>query len=314
MLIPAVLASIPSPSSNALELGPLTFRYYGLMIALGVLAAVEIASRRWEARGGERDDILEIAKWAVPAGLIGSRIYHVATDWKRYQGRWLDAFKIWEGGLGIPGGLFLGVLVGALFARRKGWSITGLVDAIIPGIPVAQAIGRLGNWFNQEIFGRPSDLPWAVEIDERFRPAEFAQFSTFHPTFLYEGLLNLAIAASLIWVDKKKWLKPGQILPLWIALYGIARFIIEGMRTDEASLIAGIRVNHWVSGAAVIIGAIWFVILGRRPASDPAFDDGVLDDRVLDDRVLEHDEGGLLDDGVLEHDHDDVSPVNKNGT
>lgn len=259
-----VVASIPSPSSNAFELGPLTFRYYGLMIALGVLAAVEIARRRWEARGGDGDDIMEIAKWAVPAGLVGTRIYHVMTDWKRYQGRWLDAFKIWEGGLGIPGGLVVGVAVGVWVARSRGWSVNGLLDASIPGIPVAQAIGRLGNWFNQEIYGRPTDLPWAVEIDNP--SSEFEGFSTFHPTFLYEGLLNLFIAGSLIFADKQKWLKPGAILPLWIAMYGVARFIIEGMRTDEASLIAGIRVNHWVSGAAVLIGGVWFLAVQRRAA------------------------------------------------
>lgn len=281
MLIPAgltasIVASIPSPSSNALEIGPLTFRYYGLMIALGVLAAVEIGRRRWEDRGGNGDDVIEIAKWAVPAGLIGSRIYHVMTDWKRYQGRWLDAFKIWEGGLGIPGGLVLGVAAGVWYSRRQGWSVTNLIDAIIPGVPVAQAIGRLGNWFNQEIYGEPSDLPWAVEIDNP--PARFEGATTFHPTFLYEGLLNLAIAGFLIFADKRKWLKPGQILPLWIALYGVARFIVEGLRTDEASLIAGVRVNHWVSGAAVVIGAIWFLLINRRgddeelapgPVSDP---------------------------------------------
>ncbi len=262
MLLPRIVASIPSPSSNAFELGPLTFRYYGLMIALGVLAGVEIARKRWEARGGHGDDVIEIAKWAVPAGLVGARIYHVMTDWKRYQGRWLDAFKIWEGGLGIPGGLVLGVAVGVWVVRSRGLSIAGLLDSAIPGIPVAQAIGRLGNWFNQEIYGRPSDLPWAVEIDNP--SSEFEGFSTFHPTFLYEGLLNLFIAGSLIFADRQKWLKPGAILPLWIAMYGVARFIIEGMRTDEASLILGIRVNHWVSGAAVIFGGLWFLALQRR--------------------------------------------------
>ena len=264
-----VVASIPSPSSNAFELGPLTFRYYGLMIALGVLAAVEIGRRRWEARGGNGDDIMEIAKWAVPAGLVGTRIYHVITDWKRYQGRWLDAFKIWEGGLGIPGGLVLGVAVGVWFVRSQGWSVNGLLHAIIPGVPVAQAIGRLGNWFNQEIYGRPTDLPWAVEIDNP--SAEFEGFSTFHPTFLYEALLNLLIAASLIVADKQKWLKPGAMLPLWVALYGVARFIVEGMRTDEASEIFGVRVNHWVSGAAVLVGGLWFLALQRRaPAEEVA--------------------------------------------
>lgn len=283
-----VVASIPSPSSNAFELGPLTFRYYGLMIALGVLAAVEIARRRWEARGGDGDDIMEIAKWAVPAGLVGTRIYHVMTDWKRYQGRWLDAFKIWEGGLGIPGGLVLGVAVGVWVARSRGWSVNGLLDASIPGIPVAQAIGRLGNWFNQEIYGRPSDLPWAVEIDNP--SSEFEGFSTFHPTFLYEGLLNLFIAGSLIFADRQKWLKPGAILPLWIAMYGVARFIIEGMRTDEASLIAGIRVNHWVSGAAVLIGGLWFLALQRRAPVEEVAPNQIVDPSDETDRDADADE------------------------
>lgn len=276
-----VVASIPSPSSNSFGIGPLNFNFYGLMIALGVLAAVEIGRKRWEARGGNGDDIIEIAKWAVPAGLVGTRIYHVATDWKKYQGRWLDAFKIWEGGLGIPGGLVLGVAVGVWFARSQGWSVTGLLDAIIPGIPVAQAIGRLGNWFNQEIYGRPSDLPWAVEIDNP--SAEFEGFSTFHPTFLYEGLLNLCIAGTLIFADRQKWLKPGAILPLWMMLYGVARFIIEGMRTDEASLVLGIRINHWVSGIAVVVGGLWFLYLQRREVGEEVAPGPLGDDQADDE-------------------------------
>jgi prolipoprotein diacylglyceryl transferase len=258
----STFASIPSPPSNALEVGPLTFRYYGLMLALGVVAAVAMGQRRWVARGGNADDVYEVAKWAVPAGLLGSRAYHVMTDWTSFQGRWLDTVKIWEGGLGIPGGLLAGVGAGILVARSRRMDVTGLLDAIVPAVPVAQAIGRLGNWFNQELYGRPSNLPWAVEID---RPSsEFADFSTFHPTFLYEALLNLTIAAVLVAADRKAWLKAGAILPLWIALYGAARFFVEGLRIDDASLLAGIRVNHWVSGAAVIGGGIWFVLVQRR--------------------------------------------------
>ena len=288
-----IFASIPSPSSNSLELGPLTFRYYGLMIALGVFAAVEIGRRRWADRGGDPDDVIEITKWAVPAGLIGSRVYHVITDWHRYDDDLIGAFEIWDGGLGIPGGLLAGVGVGMWYARRRGWSVTDLVDAIIPGIPVAQAIGRLGNWFNQEIYGEPSDLPWAVEIDDPDPPYE--AFSTFHPTFLYEGLLNLLIAASLIIADRKQWLRRGQMLPLWIALYGIARFIVEAMRTDEATLVAGVRVNHWVSGAAVVIGLAWFVALGRR---DQAVDLDVDGDEEVpaDDELDAADDAGAAGD------------------
>ncbi len=259
-----LLAAIPSPPSDRLQLGPLTFRFYGLMIALGVLAGVEIARRRWSERGGEPDDIVEIAKWVVPAGLIGTRIYHVATDWKSYQGRWFDTLLIWKGGLGIPGGLVLGVLVGVWYVRRRGWDVNTVAHAVIPGVPVAQAIGRLGNWFNQEIFGPPSSLPWAVSIDSEFRPEEFPDEPTYHPTFLYEGLWNLALAYALIWADRRKFLKPGQMIPAWMMGYGVGRFLVEAVRRDAASLILGIRVNHWVSGAAVVIGLLWFLWLGRR--------------------------------------------------
>jgi prolipoprotein diacylglyceryl transferase len=258
-----VLASIPSPPSPYLEIGPLNLRFYGLMIALGVWAAIEIARVRWRARGGDPDQIYTIAKWAVPAGLIGARLYHVATDWRSYQGRWLDAFKIWEGGLGIPGGLLLGVLVGVWVARREGLDLREGADAIIPGIPVAQAIGRLGNWFNQEVFGGPTDLPWGLEIDPGRRPARYADEDTFHPTFLYEGLWNLALAGLLIWLDRRRVLRPGQILPLWVVGYGVGRFLVESVRIDAASLVLGVRVNHWVSAIAVIGGLVWFWWMGR---------------------------------------------------
>ncbi len=258
-----LLASIPSPPTDRIEIGPLTFRFYGLMIALGVLAGVEIARRRWEERGGGPDDMIDLVKWAVPAGLIGARLYHVATDWRRFEGRWGDVPKVWQGGLGIPGGLLLGVGVGYFYAKHRGWNIKTLLDAAIPGIPVAQAIGRLGNWFNQEIFGEPSSLPWAVEIDQQYRPVEFIDEPTFHPMFLYEGLWNLALAGTLIWISKKGLLKAGQILPLWIMGYGLGRFLIELMRTDEATEILGLRVNTWMSGIAVVGGLIWFLVLGR---------------------------------------------------
>ena len=263
------LASIPSPSFSSFEIGPLTFTLYGLMIALGVVAAVEIARRRWEAIGGNGDDIADLAKWGVPAGLIGARIYHLVTDWKSYQGRWLDGFKIWEGGLGIPGGLLLGVGVGYWYAKRRGWDVPRLVDCVIPGIPVAQAIGRLRNWFNQEVYGRPSTLPWAVEIDADHRP-NYPDDTTFHPTFLYEGLFNLALAYLLIRIDRRKILKPGQLLPLWIAGYGFGRFLVESLRSDFASEILGIRVNHWVSGIAMVVGLVWFWMMGRRDHDTPS--------------------------------------------
>jgi prolipoprotein diacylglyceryl transferase len=280
-----LLASIPPPPGNSFSIGPLRFNYYGLMIALGVLAAVEIARRRWEARGGDPDDITSIGTVGVPAGLIGARLYHVITDWKMYTDSPLDAFAIWNGGLGIPGGLVLGVSAGVWQARRRG--ITGdrlwdVIDAVIPGIPVAQAIGRVGNWFNQEIFGGPSDLPWALEVDPRYRPAEFAEFETFHPAFLYEALLNLSLAGLLIFLDRRKVLGRGQILPLWIAGYGVLRFVIEAIRTDPASLVLGVRVNHWISGLAVVVGLLWFRQM-RRQAAIAAAAMTTLEDLAPDD-------------------------------
>jgi len=263
-----VLASIPSPSSNGLEIGPLTLNFYGLSIGIGVVVAVLIAQRRWVQRGGHPDDIPEIAKWAVPAGVVGARVYHVITDWRPIE-EWI---RVWEGGLGIPGGLIGGIGVGYLVARRRlvnsDNDLSNMLDAAIPAIPVAQAIGRLGNWFNQEIFGGPSDLPWAVEIDEAHRPAEFSDIATFHPAFLYEATWNLLLAAFLIWIDRRGVLKRGMILPLYVAGYGIGRFLVETVRIDAATEILGIRVNHWVSGLAVAlsIAALLFAYRKARPS------------------------------------------------
>jgi prolipoprotein diacylglyceryl transferase len=259
------LAAIPSPSSNQLNIGPISLNYYGLCIGIGVVAAVLISQRRWQARGGDPDDIGYVATWAVPAGLVGARIYHLITDW-RPIGVWL---KVWEGGLGIPGGLVLGTLAGYWAAKRRGMDVGNLIDAVIPSIPIAQAIGRIGNWFNQEIFGRPTDVPWAVEIDERFRPAEFVEEPTFHPAFLYEAMWNVALAMFLIWIDRRGVLRKGMILPLQILGYGIGRFIVEGVRIDPATLILGIRVNHWVSGIAVLASIVVLVLLQQTAA--PSF-------------------------------------------
>ena len=167
----AIFASIPSPGDNAFHVGPLQVRAYGVVIAVGVVVAVGFARRRWAARGGDPDDITALDLWAVPAGLVGVRVYHVITDWQRFEGRWLHAFAMWEGGLGIPGGLVAGVCAGVWVARRRGLPVPALLDVAAPAIPVAQAIGRLGNWFNQELFGRPTGLPWGLEIDRSHRPA-----------------------------------------------------------------------------------------------------------------------------------------------
>jgi prolipoprotein diacylglyceryl transferase len=258
-----MLASIPSPSSN--RLGP--FHMYGLMIALGVIAAVELGRRRWRERGGEPDDVYAIAFLAVPAGLIGARLYHVLTDWRSFEGRWLDAFKIWQGGLGIPGGMALGIAVGVWVAHRRGWRLSIGLDALVPGLPLAQAIGRLGNWWNQELFGRPSTLPWAVEIDVVHRPLQYIGYSTFQPTFLYEMLWNLALCGFLIWIDRKRVLRPGSLLPLYVGIYFVGRLWIEALRVDPASTIGPFRVNIWLSIIGIAGAVIVLAVRGlrRRP-------------------------------------------------
>ncbi len=254
MLLSGLIGSIPSPSASSFSIGPLELRAYGLMIALGALVAVMWSQKRLAARGGDPEDIATIAMWAVPAGLIGSRLYHVATDWRSFRGRWEDVPAVWQGGLGIPGGLMAGVLVGVLVARRRGLSMASAMDVMIPTIPVAQAIGRWGNWFNQEVFGRPTDLPWALEIDAVHRPAAHLDAATFHPTFLYEGLWNVALAVVLVRVERRGILRPGYIVALWVFGYGLGRLWVEALRVDAASLIAGVRVNTWMALVAILVG------------------------------------------------------------
>ena len=251
-----LFGALPSPSANSLSIGPLELRAYGLMIALGALAAVAWSRRRQAARGGDPEDMSTIALWAVPAGLVGSRLYHVATDWRSFQGRWEDVPALWQGGLGIPGGLMAGVMVGVLVARRRGLSMAGAMDVMVPTIPVAQAIGRWGNWFNQEVFGRPTDLPWALEIDAAHRPSGYSEAATFHPTFLYEGLWNVALAVFLVRIERRGVLRPGYLVGLWVFGYGLGRLWVEALRVDRASLIVGVRVNTWMALTAIVVGAV----------------------------------------------------------
>ncbi len=264
----ALLASIPSPGSKAIEVGPLNLRAYGLMIALGVLAGVELVRRRFAAKGLDPDGVSAIAVWAVPAGLIGARLYHVITDWKRFRGDWWDVFAVWKGGLGVPGGILLGTLVGVWVARRRNIPLGLAADALAPAIPLAQAIGRLGNWFNQEVFGRPSDLPWALEIDPENRPLRYRDEPTFHPTFLYEALWNIGLMFFLIWLDRKGLVRKGRLFAVYILGYGVGRFWVEALRSDEASLILGVRVNLWVSGLLILGGLGWLLWPSGRDEVD----------------------------------------------
>ena len=267
-----MIASIPSPSSNML-FGRI--HMYGVMIALGVLAGVWLGRRRWGQRGHDPDDMADVAVWAVPAGLIGARLYHVITDWpSRYSGGrwWPDAFMIWRGGLGIPGGIVLGTAAGVIVGKYiLKLDVKEGMDTLAPSTPLAQAIGRLGNWFNQELFGRPSNLPWAVEIDAAHRPVAFQNQATYHPTFLYEAVWNLGVVGVLIWIDRKRVLRSGKIFPLYVGLYFAGRFWVESIRIDNATLIGGYRVNTLLSIGMITLSTIWFLWGGfRRSPEDRA--------------------------------------------
>jgi prolipoprotein diacylglyceryl transferase len=270
MDLTSTLLSIPSPGSRQLEIGPLNLRYYGLMIALGVIAAVWLAGKRFAARGYPEETATGLAMWAVPAGLVGARAYHVITDWRRFEGRWLDAFKIWEGGLGVLGGVIAGAVVGIWWLRRNGVDVRDGLDIVAPTLPLAQAIGRWGNWFNQELFGRPTDLPWGLEIDPGRRPDDYANEDTFHPTFLYESLWNLALVAFLLWLDRRRAVGRGRLFAVYLAGYSIGRLWIEALRVDEASEVAGLRVNLWIFGV-LLLGSLAVVLRGwgRDEAMEP---------------------------------------------
>ena len=275
-------AAIPSPSSGAIHLGKIQLRAYGMMIALGALAAVWLGGRRLEQAGtGRREDMSAIAMWALPAGVVGARIYHVMTDWKSFRGDWLRAFKIWEGGLGIWGGIALGTFVGLWAARRRGLRSADVLRATTPALPLAQAIGRWGNWWNQELFGRPTTVPWALKIDAAHRPERYADVATFHPTFLYESLWNLALCAALIWIDRKYKPRAGRLFAMYVAGYTFLRFFLERLRVDPAFKVAGLRVNEWVS-VIVFVGAVAFIVLGPRGEPEAA---AVTGDRVEADGV-----------------------------
>ncbi|MGB8858001.1 MAG: prolipoprotein diacylglyceryl transferase [Ilumatobacteraceae bacterium] len=285
----SLLASIPSPSDGVLHLGPLAIHAYGMMIALGVVAAVWLSGRRMEAAGvGTRDDMSSIAMWAVGAGVIGARLYYIVTDksqpWKE-PSRWL---KIWEGGLGIPGGLLAGVLVGVWAIKRRRISVAGVFTAAAPAIPLAQAIGRVGNWWNQELYGRATTLPWALEIDDAHLPgggpsAQYPSGTTFHPTFLYEALWNLALCAVLIVIGKRVRLRPGRLLAVYAAGYFSGRFWIEGLRIDPANSGGGWRLNQWVA-VAVVVAAVLFLLIDRqRHRGEPPAEPGAPDEPAESD-------------------------------
>ncbi len=241
-----------------------------MAIALGVIAAVWLFGRRLEERGaGTKDDASGIAIWTVLAGVVGARLYHVATDIEKFRGDWGKVPAIWEGGLGIPGGLLLGTAVGLYVTHRRGIDMAVAATCAAPAIPLAQAIGRWGNYFNQELYGRPTSLPWGLEIDAEHLEAGYAVGTTFHPTFLYESLWCLGLCFLLLWIDRRFRPAPGQLMAMYFMGYGIGRFWIEGMRIDEADQVAGLRFNQWVAVAMVVAGAIALVVMRRYPVAEP---------------------------------------------
>ena len=259
--------SIPSPEQGVWNLGPLPLRAYALLIVVGIVLAVWIGNKRYEARGGRAGMITDIAIWAVPFGIIGGRLYHVITDWQIYfaeGGRGiLGALRIWDGGLGIWGAVTLGAVGAWIGARRHGVLLPPIGDAIAPGIAIAQAVGRWGNWFNQELFGAPTDLPWGLEIDPVNRPTGYEQFSTFHPTFLYESLWLVGMALVLVWADRRFQMGHGRVFALYVLLYAIGRGWIEALRIDDAHHILGLRLNDWTS-ILVGLGALAYLVISAR--------------------------------------------------
>jgi prolipoprotein diacylglyceryl transferase len=263
-----VLASIPSPSSGDIQVGPLELHAYGLMLLLGILAAVWLTGIRWTRRGGDWDLVLRVAMWGVAGGIIGARAYHVVTSWSEVPDEWWGPFAVWRGGLGVWGGIAGGVLAGAIVVRRSGNSVFEFMNAAAPGLLLAQAIGRWGNYFNQELFGEPTDLPWGLEIDPVRRPAEFADAETFHPTFLYEFGWNLVGVLVLLLVDRRFRIKPPGLFALYVAWYTFGRTFEELIRIDPSHEYFGFRLNFYVSATLFVLAVIWFVWAQRRPVGD----------------------------------------------
>ncbi len=268
-------AFIPSPSSNGFHIGPFFVHAYGLAYVFAVAAAIIVTRELWKRDGGDPNLPQEIAIWAFPAGLIGGRIYFLITTPSQIPPHWWGPFAIWKGGLGIWGGIAGGVIVGLWYARRRGLTkadLLKLMDCAAPGLLVAQAIGRVGNYFNQELFGKPSTLPWALKIDPAHRPPGFERFATYQPTFLYEIIWNLLLAGVLAWLVRRQRFRPPSIFALYVAGYSGFRIFEENLRIDYSVHILGMRLNFWIALTGFLAGLTWFVAIqrgwglrGRRP-------------------------------------------------
>lgn len=269
-------SALPSPSNGVWHLGPIPIRAYGLIIACAILISVYWSARRYQKRGGDPDLFYDVALWAVPAGIVGARVYHVITSPDAYFGQGgkpLMAFAIWNGGLGIWGAVAGGALAAWLLVRHRGQRLGPIADSLAAPLLAAQALGRWGNWFNQELFGAPTTLPWGLRIDNAHLPSGYASGTLFHPTFLYECLWNLAGVAVLLLIDRQIKVKSGQLFASYIMVYTLGRVWIEMLRIDDAHHFLGLRINVWTSIVVFLLGLITFIIAGRRSAPtgvDPA--------------------------------------------
>ena len=260
-----LLLFIPSPHTGVVHVGPLQLHMYGLTLLVAILACIWLTGRRWTSMGGDWDLVTRVAVWGVGFGVLGARLYHDASSWSEVPSpKWQGMWEVWKGGLGIWGGILLGALAGAVVIRRAGASVPMFLDAAAPGLLLAQGIGRIGNWWNQELFGKPTKLPWALEISPDHRPLAYFQNATFHPTFLYELIWDLLGVLVLLWIARRFTLRPPNLFALYIAWYCFGRFFEELLRIDPAHHIAGLRLNAWVSVILFVASLAYFVLHQRR--------------------------------------------------
>ncbi|MER6311931.1 prolipoprotein diacylglyceryl transferase [Streptomyces sp. NPDC001739] len=296
------LAFIPSPSVGVVHLGPIPLRGYAFCIIIGVFVGVWLGNKRWVQRGGRSGTVADIAVWAVPFGLVGGRLYHVITTYEPYfgkDGHPLNAFKVWEGGLGIWGAVALGAVGAWIGCRRRGIPLPAYADALAPGLALGQAIGRWGNWFNQELYGKPTDVPWALKISSD--PAIGRVGGTYHPTFLYECLWCIGVAALVIWADKRFRLGHGRAFALYVAAYCAGRAWIEYMRVDEAHHILGLRLNVWTALIVFVLAVVYFVVSAKKaPGREEVVEPGALEERAAAEAAAagKKDEEGRSTDGA----------------
>jgi prolipoprotein diacylglyceryl transferase len=255
----ALIASIPSPGTSVIEIGPLSIHMYGLTLLVAIAAATWLTGYRWVKLGGDWDLVFRAAVWGVAFGIVGARLYHVVTSWDEVPDEWWGVFAVWKGGLGVWGGILFGVLAGAVVVWRSGESIRLMLDCVAPALLLAQAIGRVGNYWNQELFGKPTDLPWALEIDPEHRPVQYAFDPTFHPTFLYEALYSLIGVGLLIWIGSRFRIKPPGLFALYVAYYTFGRTFEELLRVDPSHEFFGLRLNAYVSIVLFVVSVAFFV-------------------------------------------------------